>query len=171
MKINPPTGDCPYPTLALIADESKPFEIATYLESRGVAYGLGAKDPSLTDLDDFTQIDCSGFRDVVLYHMARLDWGVGQYNSQYVEPWIDAGLKESTPDDVTGSPHLYLFMLPAEASSDGIGHTGFVSSSVTAESYGHHGPGSRCWGPTDGQGNPNPAWDWQKLCRLWLLSW
>ena len=172
MRINAPTGDCPYPTLA-INDEDKPFEIADYLEKKGVTYGLGSKDPNLAELDDFTEIDCSGFRDVVLYHMTdgAENWGVGQYNSQYVDPWVNNEFKESDPLEVTGEDHLYLFMLPGTASSDGIGHTGFVSSNRTAESYGHHGPGSRVWGPTEPDGSLNPAWGWQEHCRLWLLSW
>jgi hypothetical protein len=166
MELIPKQPEYPYNQLRVV-DLGKPREIAEYLQARGVTYRLGGKASDLANLDSIRSIDCSGFRDVCLYHLTggSVDWGIGEYSSQYVEPWEMYGFKAVAPTDATNdNGALYIFELPAGATSDGIGHTGFVRDSLTAESYGGHGPGSRPWGPGHGE------WDaWQQHCRLWVL--
>lgn len=170
------TGDYPYPQLQ-VDDLQKPFEIAAYLQGRGVTYVFGGKDQAvingqIDNLDAITGLDCSGFAGVCVYHMTGGSVNLESMNSQGQGAWAAGqGYKPSDPDSATNTNgDLYLFMLPSSASSDGIGHVGFVSNSVTAESYGGHGPGSRPWGPNASDGTANPAWGWQEHCSLWILA-
>jgi hypothetical protein len=158
--------------ITFVGDLNKPLEIAKYLESIGVTYVFGGKDQSLIqsptchfsdDLGAISGLDCSGFVGVCLWHMTAGSVNLEGLGSQEQGAWAERmGFKESTPDGL-GAGNLYLFMLPCSASSDGIGHVGFVRDGLTAESYGHHGPGSRAWGPESG------CWGWQSRCRVWVL--
>lgn len=159
-----------YDWIQLPGDINKPADTAKYLESIGCTYVFGGKDQALLqsptnsikdDLEAITGIDCSGFVGVVVWHMAEID--LEMKNSQMIGQWADAqGFKKSTPeaarDDRTGN--LYLFVLPSTVSGDGIGHTGFAEAGLTAESYGHHGPGQRAI---------TAVWDWFKDCEVWVL--
>lgn len=140
---------------------------------------FGGKEQSLVngggddnDISTITGLDRSGFVGVCIYHLTDGAVDLENLNSQGQGAWAAAqGFKESTPDEaVNTNGALYLFMLPSSASSDGIGHVGFVRNSATAESYGGHGPGSRPWGQNDAAGNGNPAWGWQEHCELWVLN-
>jgi len=171
----PPTDAFSYPQLK-VNDIDKPFEIADYLQGRGVQYSFGGKDTAILNgqvdnLDSLTGLDCSGFAGVCIYHMTDGSVNLEDQNSQGQGAWAAGqGYKESDPDSATNTNgDLYLFMLPDTASSDGIGHVGFILNSATAESYGSHGPGSRPWGPTD-DGGDNPSWGWQEHCKVWVLA-
>ena len=163
------TESFPYPQLDC-DDTNKPLEIAQYLESRGVPYVFGGKWPADGDLDAVEGIDCSGEVSLAIFHMTGETVNLMADNSQMDGAWFDGqGYKRSTPidaDNQTGV--LYAFVLPSSQSSDGIGHVGTMRNSATAESYGHHGPGSRPWGPM-ANGVPNPAWAWQQHCLVWVL--
>jgi hypothetical protein len=171
----PPTDAFPYPQLQ-VTDIGKPFEIAAYLESRGVPYVFGGKDSAVLngqvdDLDSITGLDCSGFAGVCLYHMTDGAVRLEDQNSQSQGEWAASqGYKESDPSSATNTNgDLYMFMLPSGSSPDGIGHVGFVRNSMTAESYGGHGPGSRPWGLSEEDGSSNPSWGWQSKCKIWVL--
>ena len=160
-----PTADFDFPQLD-VDDIDKPFEIAAALEARGVPYVFGGKVQDMSEpIDEVGPVDCSGFTGLCMWHMTEGAVKLEGKNSQDQGAWAaEQGFKEDSPEDATNMDgHLYLFMLPSDASSDGIGHVGFVRNSVTAESYGGHGPGSRPWGPD------SPSWGWQEHCKTWVL--
>lgn len=177
MKTIAPTDDYPFIQLDT-PDLNKPREIALFLEDQGVRYVFGGKDFALLhgrpdDLESITGLDCSAKVGVDFWHMTGGEVNLEDRNSQAQGAWAAAsGFKPSTPEDATNLlGHLYLFMLPSGASHDGIGHVGFVRNCWTAESYGHHGPGTRPWGPTDSElGSMNPSWAWQQHCKVWVIA-
>lgn len=136
--------------------KQKLIELTTYWNDR-VPYQYGSKAYPIQD-ELPRRLDCSGFFRAAAWHQ----WNLAHKTGAIANYWEDLGLpdgsqailewlqKKGFQEIETLHVHVpdadtVAFVLPADASHDGIGHIGFidVAAARTMECYGSHGVGFR----------------------------